>query len=320
MTKFTASKLSKILKEHKRWHDTDGEEGEFADLGSVDLSGANLSGADLSRANLTDANLSGANLSGADLRENNLSRADLSCANLSGADLNAANLSCAKLSGADLSRANLTDADLIGADLSRANLTDADLREADLREADLREANLQGVAGLRPEDISVVVTLHKAKLDPRLMEAVKNKYPHLLEDMNAKDSIENSQKADTGNISKNQPNNLESKVRGEDLGGVDTLNKSDNILHIWNTHHPAASNYAPTSNSMDFDYAKDGPKNCIFIETTEDGPVGKCIKAQRAKKLRFLPWTFTNVLIKIGCPSNRVFFVCDYLKKESIKI
>ncbi len=186
--------------------------------------------------------------------------------------------------------------------------------------ANLREANLQGVAGLRPEDISVVVTLYKAKLDPRLMEAVKNKYPHLLEDMNAKDSIENSQKADTGNISKNQPNNLESKVRGEDLGGVDTLNKSDNILHIWNTHHPAASNYAPTSNSMDFDYAKDGPKNCIFIETTEDGPVGKCIKAQRAKKLRFLPWTFTNVLIKIGCPSNRVFFVCDYLKKESIKI
>ena len=163
------------------------------------------------------------------------------------------------------------------------------------------------MAGLRPEDISVVVTLYKAKLDPRLMEAVKNKYPHLLEDMNAKDSIENSQKADTGNISKNQPNNLESKVRGEDLGGVDTLNKSDNILHIWNTHHPAASNYAPTSNSMDCDYAK-------------DGPVGKCIKAQRAKKLRFLPWTFTNVLIKIGCPSNRVFFVCDYLKKESIKI
>ena len=218
MREIADGKLSKILKEHKRWYDTDGEEGKFADLGSADLGGANL----------TDAKLSEANLGG---------------------------------------------------------------------------ANLQGVAGLRPEDISVVVTLYKAKLDPRLMEAVKNKYPHLLEDMNAKDSIENSQKADTGNISKNQPNNLESKVRGEDLGGVDTPNK-----------------YAPTSNSMDCDYAKDGPKNCIFIETTEDGPVGKCIKAQRAKKLRFLPWAFTNVLIKIGCPSNRVFFICDYLRKESIKI
>ena len=285
MTKFTAGKLSKILKEHKRWCDTDGKEGKKAELYGVDLSKANLGGADLSGAYLIYANLYGADLYGANLY------------------------------GADLREANLSGADLSDANLSRANLTDADLSHADLR-----EANLQGVAGLRPEDISVVVTLYKAKLDPRLMEAVKNKYPHLLEDMNAKDSIENSQKADTGNISKNQPNNLESKVRGEDLGGVDTLNKSDNILHIWNTHHPAASNYAPTSNSMDCDYAKDGPKNCIFIETTEDGPVGKCIKAQRAKKLRFLPWTFTNVLIKIGCPSNRVFFVCDYLKKESIKI
>jgi len=74
MTKFTASKLSKILKEHKRWHDTDGEEGEFADLGSVDLSGANLSNADLrdadlSRAYLRNANLSSADLSHADLSE-----------------------------------------------------------------------------------------------------------------------------------------------------------------------------------------------------------------------------------------------------------
>jgi hypothetical protein len=305
MTKFTASKLSKILKEHKRWDCTVKKEGNRANL-----NGANLRKAELSDAYLRKADLNAANLSGAELIRANLSDAILSDANLSGANLSGANLSDAILSGANLDSAKLNNADLNGADLSFAALG----------EADLREANLQGVAGLGPEDISVVVTLHKAKLDPRLMEAVKNKYPHLLEDMNAKDSIENSQKADTGNISKNQPNNLESKVRGEDLGGVDTLNKSDNILHIWNTHHPAASNYAPTSNSMDCDYAKDGPKNCIFIETTEDGPVGKCIKAQRAKKLRFLPWTFTNVLIKIGCPSNRVFFVCDYLKKESIKI
>ncbi len=280
-----------------------------------DCSDCDLSDADLNGANLRKADLSRANLRNADLTSADLYRADLIGANLNGADLSSADLSGANLSGADLSRANLSRANLTGAKLSCA-----DLSRANLTDADLSRANLQGVAGLRPEDISVVVTLYKAKLDPRLMEAVKNKYPHLLEDMNAKDSIENSQKADTGNISKNQPNNLESKVRGEDLGGVDTLNKSDNILHIWNTHHPAASNYAPTSNSMDCDYAKDGPKNCIFIETTEDGPVGKCIKAQRAKKLRFLPWTFTNVLIKIGCPSNRVFFVCDYLKKESIKI
>ena len=100
MTKFTASKLSKILKEHKRWHDTDGEEGEFADLG------------------------------GADLRENNLSGVDLS-----------------------------------GANLSRAILS---------------EANLSEVLGLNIEQLSKVETLYKAKLDPKLMKQVEDKYPHLL--------------------------------------------------------------------------------------------------------------------------------------------
>ncbi len=116
MTKFTASKLSKILKEHKRWHDTDGEEGEFADLSGVDLSGA-------------------------DLRENNLSRADLRGANLSDANLYA-NLSGNNLSGADIGKAK----------------------------------------GLTVEQLSKVKTLYKAKLDPELMEQVKDKYPHLLKE------------------------------------------------------------------------------------------------------------------------------------------
>ncbi len=98
MSKITAGKLSKILEEHKRWCDTDGEEGEQADL-----SGANLNGADLSGANLYRTDLSGANLRGADLRR---------------------------------------------------------------------------VIGL--EFLSNVTTLYKAKLDPELMEQVKDKYPHLL--------------------------------------------------------------------------------------------------------------------------------------------
>ena len=61
-----------ILKQHERWLETDGEEGEQADL----------SGADLSGANLCEANLREANLFGADLREANLFRAELLRANL----------------------------------------------------------------------------------------------------------------------------------------------------------------------------------------------------------------------------------------------
>ena len=50
MRKFTASKLSKILKEHKRWHDTDKKEGKRADLSGAQLGNAKLSGANLSDA------------------------------------------------------------------------------------------------------------------------------------------------------------------------------------------------------------------------------------------------------------------------------
>lgn len=131
-----------------------------------------------------------------------------------------------------------------------------------------------------------------------IKEELRNKEYSSIEDSKA-----NIQKADTVNMSKNQPNNLESNVGGKDFGG-------DNTPNI----------YAPTSSSMDCDYAENGPKNCIFIETTKDGPYGRCIKAQRAKKLKVLPWAITNVLDKVGCPSNPVFFKCDYLKKDKIKI
>ena len=72
--------IKKILSEHLKWINGDGE--ERADLRWADLSGADLSGADLRGADLRGANLRGADLSGA-----NLSGADLSGADLSGADL-----------------------------------------------------------------------------------------------------------------------------------------------------------------------------------------------------------------------------------------
>ena len=40
MREINASELSKILKEHKRWCDTDEEEGEKADLSHANLRGA----------------------------------------------------------------------------------------------------------------------------------------------------------------------------------------------------------------------------------------------------------------------------------------
>jgi hypothetical protein len=110
-----------------------------ADLGGVDLTGANLSRANLYEANLTGANLSRAQLIGADLYG-----ADLTAAQLIGADLTEAYLRQVPLTRADLTGAQLAGADLREADLDRADLTGADLTGANFGAASLRETDLDG--------------------------------------------------------------------------------------------------------------------------------------------------------------------------------
>jgi Pentapeptide repeats (8 copies) len=110
-----ASELKEILGQHKLWIETNGKQGERADL-----EGANLQGADLEGANLESAILWGANLTDA-----YLGGANLTVANLKGAILCGANLTGAILAGANLHGANLTDAKLEGAYLTGANLTNA---------------------------------------------------------------------------------------------------------------------------------------------------------------------------------------------------
>ena len=87
-------KLKEILAKHKLWIETDGKEGERADLYRADLHRADLSGAYLYGAKLELADLSGAYLYGV-----NLERADLTRADLYGAKLEGANLKDTKLWG-----------------------------------------------------------------------------------------------------------------------------------------------------------------------------------------------------------------------------
>lgn len=120
--------LSAILKEHQLWINSNGENGERADLSNKNLRGENLRGANLRGADLRGANLRGANLRGADLIGANLFRA-----NLIGADLR----------GADLFRADLFRADLEGADLEGANLEGANLNLRFMGNSGLFTNNLQ---------------------------------------------------------------------------------------------------------------------------------------------------------------------------------
>ncbi len=114
--------LQEILEAHRKWVESEGKEGERADLFE-----ANLQEADLDGANLQEANLYEANLQGADLVEANLQGAYLLEANLQEAYLVEANLQGAKLRGAKLQGASLREAKLQGAYLDGANLQEATL-------------------------------------------------------------------------------------------------------------------------------------------------------------------------------------------------
>ncbi len=142
--------LKNILAAHKAWLESDGENGQRANLEK-----ANLKGTDLRDANLQRAWLLGANLEEADLCDANLQRASLRFANFKGASLLDARLQGADLRDARLQEADLRRANLQGADLFDANLQGADLRDAKLQEANLRLANLCG-ANLQEADLADV--------------------------------------------------------------------------------------------------------------------------------------------------------------------
>ena len=86
------TKIKETLAEHKKWLDSNGEEGAHADLRQATLYYADLRHADLRRADLCHANLRHASLYGANMRHADLYDAKLYDANLRHADLRGANV------------------------------------------------------------------------------------------------------------------------------------------------------------------------------------------------------------------------------------
>ena len=147
-----ASKLKEILGQHKLWIETNGKQGERA----------NLKGAFLYNAILYDANLEDANLEDANLYRANLSTVNFSGADLTGAYLKGTILCNANLKDVNLRGANLGDANLEYANLWRANLTDANLSGAILRGANLTDAILPDISWIIP---GCLVQLNHVKYD-----------------------------------------------------------------------------------------------------------------------------------------------------------
>lgn len=149
--------LKNILKEHRKWIESNGEKGSRADLTDVDLRGNSLP---LSGADLREAWLDGANLKGVDLKR----------ALLAGARAVKANFRHAFLRGASLSNGTFTASNFIEADLAAADLRDAGLDEAKLANANLYKSNLSG-ATLNEADLKGASMTMACLTDADLYEA-----------------------------------------------------------------------------------------------------------------------------------------------------
>ncbi|MEC9019136.1 MAG: pentapeptide repeat-containing protein [Nitrospinota bacterium] len=129
----TSSDLKQILSDHKKWLDSNGEEGAAANLKKRKLKGAVFVG-----ANLKNANFEGAYLYGAYFKNANLEKSNLEGANLRGANLRWANLK--------------------NTNMKNTNLVRADLMQAELKETLLEGANLKMAEGLTSDQLKKAIT------------------------------------------------------------------------------------------------------------------------------------------------------------------
>ena len=190
LRQISIDELKQIFKEHKKWLKSKGKEGEradlrFSNLKKVTLKKTILAFADMQRSNLIGANLQQANLIRTNLKKSylsqaNLKKANLFKANLEGAEIIGSIFRNSNLKGINLKNSDCKGTDFEGAILEKANLQGANLLSAFIEEADLREANITGAKNLTITQLSGAKTLYQAKLDPELMEKVKNSYPYLL--------------------------------------------------------------------------------------------------------------------------------------------
>lgn len=156
----------------RRWESEEAKHGIIANIRS------------LNRLGITKIDLSFCYLKKAHLRDVRLNGSDLGKSNLQGANLWNASLREAIVMNSDLQGAILIGADLRGADFSGSNLREAELQDANLKDAVFYESDLRGAKFLTIRQLSETKTLFKAKLDPELLNQVKEKYPILLRDPN----------------------------------------------------------------------------------------------------------------------------------------
>lgn len=150
--------LETVIRLHGLWLESEGTDGERANLQGLDLSEASLVGVNLSRAFLNGAILQKATLSDSMLHEIQLNGACLVEADLRNADLEKSYLTEADLRRCRMEGANLSGTRMIGANLRRCSLAGALFRETDVRGADLQAADMRGAVGLTEDQLASTLT------------------------------------------------------------------------------------------------------------------------------------------------------------------
>lgn len=176
----TDEELALVLYKHKCWVESDGKNGEQAqlikfNLREKNLSHVNLEKAKLSGSNFSKANLMGANLKGASLKGSILNDTNLLCADLDGAELRFAELKRAKCWRTSFRDAQLFRTNFEGAEIEETNFVDAKTGDKSLDKI-LATANLKSICfdalanNFKDEQIPLSTTTEVGRI-------FKSKYP-----------------------------------------------------------------------------------------------------------------------------------------------
>lgn len=166
--------VAAIVAAHLSWLQTQGADGQRANVQGMDLAGADLARTVLANATFRESDLSDSSLAEARLDGGDFRYAKLDAANLQGANLGVAQLRHAKLRLANLEGSILRGADLSGADLRGALLAGADIKGAVLISTDLRGTDLSQVENMAQAQANRAVTDMKTKLPPGIRRAIAN--------------------------------------------------------------------------------------------------------------------------------------------------
>jgi len=155
------------------------------DLVDVHLEKANLNYVNLTKSNLNSATFKNSSLIGGKFNFARMNQTDFENANLNKSSIKRVYAGGANFKDAFLIKSEMSDSFLIKANfenayLMEANLTGANLTEVNFENSSLYKADLRGVKGLTVEQISKAKTLYMAKIDSKLMEELKAKHPHLV--------------------------------------------------------------------------------------------------------------------------------------------